>query len=121
MSTDITETVARYVALVEAGTADELVSLFADDATVEDPVGGDVLVGREAIHRFYAGLETLDRSTELTLLRVAGREAAFVFTITFSVGDTRMTLQPVDTVVFNEAGEISSLRSYFAPTDVTPV
>jgi steroid delta-isomerase len=50
-----------------------------------------------------------------------GREAAFVFTITFDTGDSRMQLQPVDTVVFNEKGKITGLRSYFAPSHVTAV
>ena len=36
----ITEVVNRYISLVNSGTADELVELYADDATVEDPVGG---------------------------------------------------------------------------------
>jgi steroid delta-isomerase len=121
VSGDITETVKQYVSLLEVGTADDLVALFADDATVEDPVGGDVRTGREAIHSFFAGLASLDRTTQLVLLRVTGLEAAFVFTITFSVGETRMRLQPIDTVRFDHQGKIVSLRSYFAPADVTPV
>ena len=35
----ITETVNRYISLVAKGTADDIVELYADDATVEDPVG----------------------------------------------------------------------------------
>ena len=114
-------TVRRYVALLATGTADDLVAMFADDATVEDPVGGEVRVGRQAIHTFFSALENLDRETELVLLRVAGHEAAFVFNITFTTGDARMRLEPVDTVVFNADGRIASLRSYFAPSDVAPV
>ena len=47
----ITDTVSRYIALVEKGSADELAGLYADDATVEDPVGGEVHIGRRAIHK----------------------------------------------------------------------
>lgn len=49
----ITDTVNRYIELVAKGGADELVELYADDATVEDPVGGEVHIGRQAIHGFY--------------------------------------------------------------------
>ena len=35
----ITETVHRYLELVAGGSADDIADLFADDATVEDPVG----------------------------------------------------------------------------------
>jgi len=38
----ITDTVHRYIELVAKGSADDLVALYADDATVGDPVGGEV-------------------------------------------------------------------------------
>ena len=45
----ITDVVNRYIALVASGSAEDLVELYADDATVEDPVGGEVHIGRQAI------------------------------------------------------------------------
>ena len=116
----IAETIRRYVALLATGSADDLLELFAEDATVEDPVGSEVRTGRREIHEFFSALEAMDRQTELVLLRVVGNEAAFAFTINFNVGDTPMRLQPVDTVTFDSDGKIVSLRSYFAPSDVTP-
>ncbi|QZT64757.1 nuclear transport factor 2 family protein [Mycolicibacterium austroafricanum] len=113
--------IRRYVSLLESGSADDLVALFAENATVEDPVGGDIRCGHEAIRDFFTTLQDLDRHTEVNLVRVAPGEAAFVFTITFTVGDVRMQLQPIDTVTFNDRGEITSLRSYFDPSNVTPV
>ncbi|OBI32492.1 nuclear transport factor 2 family protein [Mycolicibacter sinensis] len=115
------DTIRRYVSLLESGSADDLVALFAEDATVEDPVGSAVRSGRESIREFFNTLENLERRTELTLLRVVADEAAFAFTITFTAGDTPLCLQPIDTVMFNANGEIRSLRSYFAPSDMTPV
>ena len=115
----IAATIRRYVALLATGSADDLLELFAEDATVEDPVGSDVRTGRREIHEFFSALEAIDRQTELVLLRVVGNEAAFAFTINFNVGDTPMRLQPVDTVTFDSDGKIASLRSYFAPEDVT--
>jgi steroid delta-isomerase len=72
------DTVNRYISLIAKGSADDLVDLYADDATVEDPVGGEVHIGRQAIHAFYAGLASADnveRECELVTLRVAGHEA----------------------------------------------
>lgn len=63
----------------------------------------------------------MDRQTELVLLRVVGNEAAFSFTIAFNVGGTPMRLQPVDTVTFNSDGKITSVRSYFAPEDLSEI
>jgi steroid Delta-isomerase len=115
----IAATVHRYLELIADGSADDLVELFAEDATVEDPVGSETRVGRQAIHDFFSTLENLDRETELVTLRVAGREAAFQFAITFKASDDQMRLRPIDTMTFNEDGKITSLRSYFSPSDIT--
>jgi steroid delta-isomerase len=117
----IADTIRRYVALLATGSADDLLELFAEDATVEDPVGSDVRTSRQEIHEFFSALEAMDRQTELVLLRVVGNEAAFSFTITFNVGDSPMRLQPIDTMTFNSDGKIASIRSYFAPEDVSAV
>jgi len=77
----ITDTVNRYVTLLAEGSVDDLVSLYADDATLEDPVGGEVHIGNGAIAGFYSAsiwLEAnLERECELVSLRVGGNEAAF--------------------------------------------
>lgn len=115
----IAEVVRRYVTLLATGGADDLVELFAEDATVEDPVGSDTRTGRAAIREFFATLEAMERQTELSLLRVVGNEAAFSFTITFNVDGTTMHLQPIDTMTFNSDGKILSVRSYFVLDDVS--
>ena len=103
---DIAARVNRYLELVAGGTADQIVELFADDATVEDPVGGgEVHIGRHAIHGFYKNLEAMPRETELLALRVAGHEAAFMFVITVGAGE----------------GRITSMKAYWSAEHVTPV
>ncbi len=117
----IADTIRRYVSLLATGSTDDLLELFAEDATVEDPVGSDVRAGRNEIREFFSTLQQLERQTELVLLRVAGNEAAFSFTITFKAGDTPMRLQPIDTMTFDRDGKITSVRSYFAPADLAEV
>ncbi|WKG05945.1 nuclear transport factor 2 family protein [Mycolicibacterium sp. HK-90] len=117
----IAEVIRRYVSLLATGSTDDLLDLFAEDATVEDPVGSDVRAGRNEIREFFSTLQELERQTELVLLRVVGNEAAFSFTITFTVGDAPMRLQPIDTMTLDGDGKITSVRSYFAPTDLVEV
>ena len=76
--------------LVAKGSADDLVELYADDATVEDPVGGEVHIGRQAIRGFYSQSRTCKREAEMVTLRVAGHEAAFHFRLTVTAGESRM-------------------------------
>lgn len=117
----IESVVRRYLDAVATGTADDIVALFADDATVEDPVGGEVHIGRHAIHGFYKNIESLPRQTELITLRVAGHEAAFLFAITVGPEGGRMRIEPIDVMVFDGEGKVASMKAYWSPADVTPV
>ncbi len=115
--------VHRYLALVASGTADEIASLYADDATVEDPVGGgEVHIGRHAIAGFYRNIENIPRETELLALRVCGHEAAFMFAITVGAGEgARMRIEPIDVMQFNADGQIASMKAYWSPANVSTV
>jgi steroid delta-isomerase len=118
----IAKAVNRYLELVATGTADEIAELYAEDATVEDPVGGgEVHIGRHAIHGFYKNIENIPRATELHSMRVAGHEAAFMFTITVGGEGGKMRIQPIDVMVFNAEGKIASMKAYWSPANVTPL
>ncbi len=115
----ITDTVNRYIELVAKGSADDLVELYADDATVEDPVGGEVHIGRQAIHGFYSAVDNVERECELVTLRVCGNEAAFQFRLTVVAGEHRMVIEPIDVMVFDERGKIAAMKAYWSAADVT--
>ena len=105
----IGQVVDDYVRLVGTGTADEIVALYAADATVEDPVGTDVRTGPAAIREFYAGLEGLQQETRLITARIAGGEASFHFEIVTRVGDKTYTLS------WNHAASSTAIRSNSTP------
>jgi len=115
----ITETVNRYIELVAKGSADDLAELYADDATVEDPVGGEVHIGRQAIRGFYSAVDDVQRECELVSLRVAGNEAAFQFRLTITAGEHRMVIEPIDVMVFDDRGKVAAMKAYWSAADVT--
>jgi steroid delta-isomerase len=115
----IKDTVNRYMELVAEGGADEIVGLYADDATVEDPVGGEVHIGRQAIHGFYSAVNNVERECELVTLRVCGNEAAFQFRLTVVAGEHRMVIEPIDIMVFDDRGKITAMKAYWSAADVT--
>ncbi len=115
----ITDTVNRYIELVAKGSADDLVELYADDATVEDPVGGEVHIGHQAIHGFYSALDNLQRECELVTLRVAGNEAAFQFRLTIKAGNGGMVIEPIDVMVFGDDGKVTAMKAYWSADNVT--
>jgi steroid delta-isomerase len=109
--------VNRYLETVATGTAADVANLYAEDGTVEDPVGGgQVHIGRQAIEGFYKMLETADITTELLHFRPGGTEAAFLFAITVGGG---MRIEPIETMTFNSGGLITSMKAYWSQADVT--
>lgn len=111
----IREVVESYVALVADGTAAQVADLYADDATVEDPVGSEVRRGREAILEFYGGLEGLEATTTLHTAKIAAGEAVFSFTLVTKVGDQSYTVSPIDHMLFDEDGKITAMRAFWDP------
>jgi steroid delta-isomerase len=115
----IADVVNRYIGLVAKGSADDLVELYADDATVEDPVGGEVHIGRQAIHGFYsAAILNGERECELVSLRVAGNEAAFQFRLTMKATDGSLVIEPIDVMVFDDDGKVTAMKAYWSINDI---
>ena len=117
----ITQAVNRYLELVANGTADDVLTLYAADATIEDPIGSDRRRGHDAIREFYAGFQDAKKETELAELRVAGTEAAFLWHITLDAGDNRTRISPISMMVFDENAKITSMRAFWSPSDVRVV
>lgn len=110
--------VERYCELLSTGTAEQIADLYAPDATVEDPIGADVLKGREAIEGFYKTIEPLNRHGELKLVRTVGNEAAFQFALTLKHGDGGMVIAPIDVMTFDDKGKITAMRAYWSKDDI---
>jgi steroid delta-isomerase len=115
----IREVIGQYVARVATGTTDDVLELFAEGATVEDPVGTEVRTTRESIREFYAGLEALEQAGEVLSVRVAGGQAAFLFELRTRAGDQTYTLAPIDVMTFDDDGRITSMRAYWSDVDLS--
>jgi steroid delta-isomerase len=114
----ISQTVNSYLELLAKGTADDVVTLYAADAIVEDPVGSELRRGHGAIREFYAAFQDAKKDTELAELRVAGNEAAFLWHLTLDAGDSRTRISPVSLMTFDEDARITSMRAFWSPSDV---
>ncbi|WP_328396038.1 nuclear transport factor 2 family protein [Nocardia sp. NBC_00416] len=115
---DIRSAVRRYLATVADGSAKEIAALYAEDATVEDPVGTPAHQGRAAIEKFYGALESVRTTTELLDIRVAGDNAAFGFRVVTDTGDRTLTIEPIDVMTFDDDARITSMRAYWSPDDI---
>ena len=120
----IRTTIADYLARFTAGDREGWLDLWAEDATLEDPVGGEVHQGIEAIRAFWDMTREMTPEIELALtgpVRVAGQEAAFPGEARPVLGDARMAVPVVDTLAFDEDGKITRLRAFWDFADLRPL
>jgi steroid delta-isomerase len=117
------QVIETYCKAESAKDRDTWLSLFAPDATHEDPVGAPVNRGHEAIGAFFdasVGHMDLDlRSTALAI--VVGDEALAFLEVHVGHGAERLVLTPiVDHLVFDDEGRIIALRAFFDPAGIRP-
>jgi steroid delta-isomerase len=116
---DNAKTVRRYLELAAQGKPDDIAELYAEDGTVEDPVGGEVHIGRTAIRGFYDALPTNGAEADVVTLRALGNEAAFYWALTVDLGGGKMRIEIISVMTFNDEGKIASMKAYWGPENVT--
>ncbi len=113
----ITQTVHRYLDTVANGDADQIATLYAEDATVEDPVGGEVHIGRQAIRGFYTAVENAEQPSGCRDAAGLGHEAAF-YSRSPSIG-TACGSSIISVMTFDDDGKITSMKAYWGPENIT--
>lgn len=101
-----------YVEGFASQDVEMVLSLFAEDATLEDPVGSDIRHGIAAIREFYEFAMQVGSTLELKgPVRAAtlGNELAFPFTVTTPMG----AIDVIDIFDINEQGKITSMRAFW--------
>ena len=117
---EIRDVMERYVQLMCESNADAILELYAEDATAEDPVGGQVIQGREALRGFYAATSP-NLQVELTgPVRVAGKECAAPMLAELTMNDQKLYIDVIDVMTFNDDGKITSMRAYWNPQEMRP-
>ena len=119
LSSRIDATVQAYIDLLTNGTAEQIADLFAADATVEDPIGADIRDTREQLVEFYGIITGMDEHVAtLNWKKIAGDTAVFEFTLVTGTADMRFEITPIDIMVFDADGKISSMRAVWEPSDL---
>lgn len=118
---DIRATADRYVAALNAGDLEAIMGIYADDATVEDPVGGGkVLSGTEQIREFYSTVTALDCEAKVHQVRVCGSELLFNFELTTRFdADSAATIDVWDLMVHDDEGKVTSMKAYWGPENMS--
>ncbi len=111
--------VNTYLSCLVNSDYQTIVSLYSDNATVEDPVGSDILRGGDAIKAFYEHAVTAVTEAKLTGdIRVSGDEVAFPFEITADLGSGSIKIQIIDIFRFDSEGKVDSMRAFWGQSNM---
>jgi steroid delta-isomerase len=116
------DAVLKYFASFETADVDAIVGLFADDAVVEDPVGGARMEGITAIRKFFAGgFDYIGGGYSFVPegnVRIAGNHAACAAIATCETAKPPFRLETLDVMTFNDAGKFKTMRAYWGPANM---
>ncbi len=116
------DAVLKYFASFASADVDAIVSLFAADAVVEDPIDGARVEGIDAIRKFFTGgFEFVGGGYSFEPdgnVRIAGRHAACAAIATCENANPPFRLETLDVMTFNEAGRIVAMKAYWGPANM---
>lgn len=110
---DIADNYLRYL---NEKNVDRILSLYADNATIENPVGSDVLLGKVDLRVFYTKAVSNDLlATKTGVARVAGNEMAFPYQLRKNIDGVPMIIDVIDIFTFDVSDKIIAMRSFWGP------
>ena len=121
-SDEIRRKINAYVKAFNARDIEAVISIYAEDATLEDPVGSGLKRGREEIRAFYEQYRD-----QPSFLQLTGDfrfpEGAVAFSFYCYMGDPAapMIVEVTDTFRFNENGQVKEMRAFWGMPNVLGV
>ena len=109
-----------YIDAFNRSDARGVVDLYAENATVEDPVGKKVLNGKAQIAPFYeTSIATGAKLALAAPIRAShGNSAAMAFDVQLNMPQGRALIRVIDVMTFDEAGKFTSMRAFWGPSDM---
>lgn len=110
-----------YMTAMSAQDWAAVMELYAQDATLEDPVGSDIKEGKAAITEFYFGIGETNITCQRTgPVRFANSEMVFPFECIMRSDEGNMRLDIIDHFVLNDDGLIKQMRAFWGPDTAMP-
>lgn len=109
----------KYLDAFNAQDADAVLALYAENATVEDPVGSPPLQGKEAIGAFYQKVIPMGSKLKLAapIRGSHSNSAAMAFVVESAMDGHTVNINVIDVMTFDESGKITSMRAYWGKED----
>ena len=109
-----------YIDAFNRSDYEGIAGLYAEDATVEDPVGSAPKKGRAEIAAFYKmAVATGARLALAAPIRAShGNAAAMAFDVQLNMPEGKAVIHVIDVMTFNEAGKFTSMRAFWGKSDM---
>jgi len=121
---DIRSTIDAYCETFTANDRERWLACWADDATMEDPVGTPLKKGKDEIGAFYdQGHKTAPEGLVLELTGepvIVGDEAAIPMRVVVTMGGTKLTTPIVDVMKFDADAKIAAQRAFVDLSKLAP-
>jgi steroid delta-isomerase len=124
---DLKAFVQTYAERFSADDRDGWLALWAEDATMDDPVGAPIKKGRDEIAAFYDESRSMADSIELRPAGVAvavGDEVAWTVEIRPTMGGTEFVMDVIELMRFVEGPDgtplIKEMRAFWDPAAMRP-
>ena len=98
-----------------------IIALFAEDGTVEDPVGSIIEKASVGLARLVGALPENASFTLDTPIRTSHdlSGAAFAMTVELILDGKPMKIQSIDVMQFNKQGLITEMKAYYGPSNIS--
>jgi steroid delta-isomerase len=111
--------VETYVASYNRGDLDGICAIFAENASVEDPVGTPPRIGQAALREFFAvGIAAGARLTLDGPVRCAAGHAAFAFHVNLHWDGADTRIDVIDVFTFDDEGKVAGMKAYFGSANM---
>lgn len=112
----------EYIDAFNRVDVEGIINLYAENATVEDPVGSPQKCGIKEIGEFYRmAIKTGARLKLVAPIRAShGNAAAMAFDVHLTMENGPAVIQVIDVMTFDEAGKFLSMKAYWGPGDLIP-
>ncbi len=110
----IENAVHTYINAFERNAIEDIMGIYAEECRVEDPVGSQPIIGKDAVRDFYT--KSVDLVVKLELesqIRIVDQQAAFAFKVEIQMPTEKMYIYPIDIMVFNNSGKVISMQAYW--------
>lgn len=108
-----------YVDAMSGDDVEAIISLFTENATIEDPIGSDPITGHAGLREFYqGGMDAVEKMTLEGNPRIRGNWGACAMRAYPKGMDLKFCMETLDVMEFNAEGKITRMTAYWGDRNI---